>query len=231
MAGVAVIIPTLNEAEAIGAVIAELPKDVVNEIIVADSGSTDGTQEAASLAGARVLDVRERGYGRACAAAAAAASPECDIIVFMDGDGADRADLIGQLIAPLRAGTHDFVIASRVKELRERGSMSAHQVFAGHALGFAIGYLTGVHYTDMCAYRAIRRAALERLAMREMTYGWNIEMQFKVARLGMSVLELPLPYRCRAGGAPKVAGSLRGTVRASWRILAAFTRLAFTGGA
>jgi glycosyltransferase involved in cell wall biosynthesis len=231
MAGVAVIIPTLNEAEAIGAVIAELPKDVINEIIVADSGSTDGTQEAASLAGARVLDVRERGYGRACAAAAAAASPECDIIVFMDGDGADRADLIGQLIAPLRAGTHDFVIAARVKELREPGSMSPHQVFAGHALGFAIGYLTGVRYNDMCAYRAIRRAALERLAMREMTYGWNIEMQFKVARLGMSVLELPLPYRCRAGGAPKVAGSLRGTVRASWRILAAFTRLAFTGGA
>jgi len=140
--------------------------------------------------------------------------------------------LYAEFIAPSgHSGTHDFVIAARVKELRDPGSMSPHQVFAGHVFGFAIGCLTGVRYNDMCAYRAIRRATLERLAMREMTYGWNIEMQFKVARQGGRVLEVPLPYRCRAGGESKVAGSLRGTIRASWRILAAFTRVAFTGGA
>ena len=229
MTGIAVIIPTLNEVAAIGGVIGELPKDIVSDIIIADSGSTDGTQDAARRAGARVLDLRERGYGRACAAGVAAASPECDIIIFMDGDGADRGDLIAQLVAPLRAGGQDFVIAARVKRLREPGSMSPHQVFAGYLFGLAIFLFTGVRYTDMCAYRAINRAALKRLGMREMTYGWNIEMQFKAARQGLRVLELPMPYRCRAGGESKVAGSLRGTIRASWRILAAFTRVAFTG--
>ena len=229
MTGIAVIIPTLNEVAAIGGVIGELPKDIVSDIIIADSGSTDGTQDAARRAGARVLDLRERGYGRACAAGVAAASPECDIIIFMDGDGADRGDLIAQLVAPLRAGGQDFVIAARVKRLREPGAMSPHQVFAGYLFGLAIFLFTGVRYTDMCAYRAINRAALDRLGMREMTYGWNIEMQFKAARQGLRVLELPMPYRCRAGGESKVAGSLRGTIRASWRIFAAFTRVAFTG--
>jgi glycosyltransferase involved in cell wall biosynthesis len=227
--GVAVIIPTLNEVDAIARVIAELPKSVVHEVIVADSGSTDGTQDAARAAGAKVLDVRQRGYGRACAAAAAAADPACDIIVFMDGDGADRADLIDRLVAPIQNGARDFVIAARTRAGREAGSMSFHQVAAGHVLGFAIGVLTGVRYTDMCAFRAIRRDALARLGMREMTYGWNIEMQILAARQGLRVLEVPLPYRCRMGGESKVAGSLRGTIRASWRILATFMRVARSG--
>jgi glycosyltransferase involved in cell wall biosynthesis len=225
---VAVVIPTLNEAEAIGGVIREIPADVVADVIVADSGSTDGTPEVARAAGAWVLELDERGYGRACAAGAAAAGTACDIIVFMDGDGADRADLVTRLTGPISAGTHDFVIGTRVKALREPGSMSIHQVAAGHVLGFAIGLLTGARYTDMCAFRAIRRDALERLDMREMTYGWNIEMQMKAARQGLRVLEIPLPYRCRAGGESKVAGSLRGTLRASWRILAAFLRVALS---
>ncbi len=229
MPGVAVIIPTLNEVDAIARVIAELPKSVVREVIVADSGSTDGTQDAARAAGAIVLDVRQRGYGRACAAAAAAADPACDIIVFMDGDGADRADLIERLVAPIQNGARDFVIAARTRAGREPGSMSFHQVAAGHVLGFAIGVLTGVRYTDMCAFRAIRRDALARLSMREMTYGWNIEMQILAARQGLRVLEVPLPYRCRMGGESKVAGSLRGTIRASWRILATFMRVARSG--
>jgi glycosyltransferase involved in cell wall biosynthesis len=227
MPGITVIIPTLNEAAAIAQVIAELPRDIITEIIVADSGSTDGTPAIAQAAGAKILALAQRGYGRACAAAAAA-SPDCDILVFMDGDGADRADLIGQLTAPIRAGTHDFVLATRAKPLREPGSMSAHQIIAGHVLGYAIGLLTGVRYSDMCAFRAIRRENLARLGMREMTYGWNIEMQMQAARAGLRVLEIPLPYRRRAGGESKVAGSLRGTIRASWRILATFLRVAIS---
>ncbi len=228
MPGVTVVIPTLNEVEAIAKVIAGLPRSIVSEIIVADSGSADGTQAAARAAGARVLELKERGYGRACAAAAAAANPDCDIIVFMDGDGADRADMLGRLITPLRYGTHDFVIAARARHLREPGSMSIHQVAAGHILGFAIGVLTGTRYTDMCAFRAIRRHALEGLGMKEMTYGWNIEMQIEAARRGLRILEIPLPYRCRAGGESKVAGSVRGTIRASWRIVMTFIRVALS---
>jgi len=229
MPGVAVIIPTLNEVDAIGKVIAELPRSIVNEIIVADSGSTDGTQAAARAAGARVLELQVRGYGRACAQAAAQAAAGCDIIVFMDGDGADRADLLEQLVAPVQNGSQDFVIAARARRLREPGAMSFHQVAAGQALGFAIGLLTGVRYTDMCAFRAIRRDALNQLAMTEMTYGWNIEMQIKAAQHGLRILEIPLPYRCRAGGQSKVAGSIRGSIHASWRIVTTFIRVASYG--
>lgn len=229
MPGVAVVIPTLNEREAIGGVIAELPKSIVREVIVADSGSTDGTQAAARMAGARVLELEERGYGRACAAAAAMASEDCDIIVFMDGDGADRADLLEHLVAPIRSDEQDFVIAARAAPLREPRAMSMHQVAAGHVLGLAIAALTGVRYTDMCAFRAIRRNALNRLALKEMTYGWNIEMQIQAARHGLRILEMPLPYRRRAGGESKVAGSLRGTIRASWHIVMTFIRVASIG--
>ncbi len=225
MPGIAVIIPTLNEAEAIGAVIAEVPQHLGAKIIVADSGSTDGTQALARAAGASVLELSQRGYGRACSAGATAC-PDCGILVFMDGDGADRADLLLRLTEPIQSGDYDFVIAARARALREPGSMSLHQVIAGHVLGFCIFLLTGVRYTDMCAFRAIRRDAFDKLNMREMTYGWNIEMQMKAARAGLRILEIPLPYRCRAGGESKVAGSLRGTLRASSRIIATFLRVA-----
>ena len=173
--------------------------------------------------------MKEHGYGRACAAAAEAANPDCDIIVLMDGDGADRADMVERLIVPLQQGSHDFVIAARARQLREPHSMSVHQVAAGHILGFAIGMLTGMRYTDMCAFRAIRRDELKRLEMKEMTYGWNIEMQIKAAQRGLRVLEIPLPYRCRAGGKSKAADSVRGTIRASWRIVMTFVRVASSG--
>jgi glycosyltransferase involved in cell wall biosynthesis len=222
----AAVIPTLNESETIAAVIASLPRDIVRDIIVADSGSRDGTADIASAAGARVVSLTERGYGRACAAGAAAADPGCDIILFLDGDGADRADLAAMLLAPIQAGTHDFVIGSRVRGKREPGSMSWHQVLAGRLAGWIMSLLYGVRYTDMCAFRAIRRDALERLNMRETTYGWNIEMQMLAARAGLRILELPVPYRCRAGGQSKVAGSLSGSVKAAWRIALTVARVA-----
>jgi glycosyltransferase involved in cell wall biosynthesis len=222
---VAVVIPTLNEAAAIGTVICELPRDLVRQIFVADSGSTDGTQAIARAAGATVLDAG-RGYGRACAAGAAAANPGCGVVVFLDGDGADRGDLMHLIAGPVIAGEKDLVLASRTRGVREPGSMNWHQVMAGQVAGFGIGALYGVHYSDMCAYRAIRRDALVQLDMREMTYGWNIEMQMKAARARLRIMEVPLPYRCRLGGQSKVAGSLRGTVRAASRISATFLRVA-----
>jgi glycosyltransferase involved in cell wall biosynthesis len=223
---VAVVIPTLNEAATIAGVVREIPRALIREIIVADGGSSDATVEIACGAGARVISPGERGYGCACAAGAAAAAPECGTIVFMDGDGADRGDLVARLIDPVRQGTYDFVIASRTRGVRERGAMGWHQVALGYLAGRGIGLLYPVRYSDMCAYRAIRRDCLVRLDMREMTYGWNIEMQMKAARLGLRILEIPMPYRRRAGGTSKVAGSLRGSLRAGWRIAAAFLRVA-----
>jgi len=226
---VAAVIPTLNEAETIAGTIVLLPRDVVDEIIVADSASRDGTAAIAQAAGARVVPLAERGYGRACAAGVAAAGEGSDIILFLDGDGADRADLADVLVAPIRAGTHDFVLGSRVRGEREPGSMSWHQVAAGLFAGWLMSLLYGVRYTDMCAFRAIGREALARLDMRETTYGWNIEMQMKAARAGLRILEVPVPYRCRAGGSSKVAGTLGGSVRAAWRIVVTIARTALSG--
>ena len=221
---VAVVIPTFNEAELIGPVVAELPRAVVDRVIVVDGGSADGTPECARKAGAEVIGVG-RGYGLACLTGAQAAE-SADIIVFMDGDGADDPGAIAGLVEPIRAGEYDFVMASRAQGEREPGSMAAHQLLAGLVAGWLTGLLYGVRYTDMCAFRAIRRDTLLNLGMREMTYGWNLEMQMRVARAGLRVLEKPVAYRRRLGGESKVAGSLRGSIKAGLRIVTTFARVA-----
>lgn len=226
MAGprIAVAIPVLNEVESIGAVVSEIPRPVVARIIVADGGSSDGTEAAARRAGAEVI-AAGRGYGRACLAATLAAA-DADIMVFMDGDGADDPRHIADLAGPIADGSRDFVIGSRVRGRREAGSMGWHQIAAGLAAGWAMRAAYGVRYTDMCAFRAIRRDTLLGLGMREMTYGWNLEMQMRAARKALRVEEIPVPCRQRIGGMSKVAGSLSGTIRAGSRIVATFARVA-----
>ena len=222
--GVTVVIPVWNEEEAIGAVIDRISRDEVDEIIVADGGSKDRTVAVAGAKGARVIEPG-RGYGRACFEGAKAAGQGCWIVVIMDGDGSDFPEELPRLVAPIRAGTHDFVIASRARGEREPGAMAWHQLASGRIIGAAVGALYGFRYTDMCAFRAIRRDALMALDMREMTYGWNLEMQMKAARSRLRILEIPVPYAVRAGGASKVAGSLRGSLKAGSRILLTFARV------
>jgi glycosyltransferase involved in cell wall biosynthesis len=224
---VSVVIPTLNEAGTIGDVVREIPRAFAGDVVVADSGSRDGTDRIARAAGARVIDAG-RGYGRACARGVEAADPTSRVIVFMDGDGADRGDLIERVAGPVLAGERDFVLASRTRGEREAGAMLWHQVLAGRLAGWGIGALYGASYSDMCAFRAIDRAALGALNLRETTYGWNIEMQMQAARAGLRIAEVPLPYRRRAAGDSKVAGSLGGTLRAGSRIVATFLRVAAT---
>ena len=225
MEPVSIVIPTFNEVDSIGHVLREFPLAYRADLIVSDGGSTDGTQAAARAAGARVIDAG-RGYGRACAMGAAAAIPSSTVVVFLDGDGADRGDLVAEIAGPVLAGDKDFVLATRTMGEREKGAMNWHQVLAGRMAGMGMGSLYGVTYTDMCAFRAIRRTALHDLAMSEMTYGWNIEMQMKAARARLRIAEIPLPYRCRIGGHSKVAGSMRGTLKAGSRIISTFVRVA-----
>jgi glycosyltransferase involved in cell wall biosynthesis len=221
---IAAVIPTFNEEASIGGVVGALPRDLVARVIVVDGGSRDATAEQARIAGAEVIVVG-RGYGRACLAGAAAAD-DADIVVFMDGDGADDPASVSALVDPIRRGDFDFAIASRARGKRDPGSIGWHQLLAGRLAGVGTRLLYGVRYTDMCAFRAIRRDALLALGMREMTYGWNIEMQMRAARAGLRILEIPVPYHRRVGGTSKVAGNLTGSLRASARIVTTFVRVA-----
>ncbi len=221
---IVVVIPTLDEEASIGEVVRSIPRPLVRRVIVADGGSSDATVARAEAAGADVI-AAGRGYGRACGTATVAAD-DAAIVVFMDGDGADDPQGIAALVEPIRSGRYDFVIGSRARGQREPGSIAWHQIAAGHLAGLGTRLLYGVRYTDMCAFRAIRRDALLGLGMREETYGWNIEMQMRAARAGLRILEVPVDYRRRSGGSSKVAGSLRGTLRAGSRIAATFVRVA-----
>ena len=229
LTGVCVVIPVLNEEASIGGVIERIPRDAVDEIIIADGGSKDCTVEIAKAKGARVLHAG-KGYGRACLAGAAAASERSHIIVYMDGDGSDFPEELPKLVAPIAESACDFVIASRARGRREPGSMAWHQLASGWLIGAAVGLLYGFRYTDMCAFRAIRRDALLALGMRELTYGWNLEMQMKAARQGLRIREFPVPYSRRGGGRSKVAGSFYGSLRAGSRILLTLGRVALKLG-
>jgi glycosyltransferase involved in cell wall biosynthesis len=228
---IAAIIPVLDEEGAIGPVIAAMPREWVDEVIVVDGGSRDTTVAVASGAGARVIVEPARGYGRACAGGAAAAVEHgAEILIFLDGDGSDRPQEIPRLVQPILDGKSDFVIGSRIRGVRQEGSMGAHQALAGYLIGAAIGLLYGTRYTDMCAFRAIRADALARLGMSEMTYGWNLEMQMRAARAPLRILELPVPHGRRLAGHSKVAGTFRGTLKAGSRIVATFARIACERG-
>ena len=223
---IVVVIPALNEAEAIGDVVRSIPV-FVDRVIVVDNGSNDGTADRAREAGAIVVNQPVRGYGRACRAGTnAALKAGADVIVFIDGDGSDCPEFMEALVKPILRDEYDFVIGSRVRGEREPGSLTFAQVFAGRLAGWMLGLCYGVKFTDMSPFRAIRRAVLEALPMREETYGWNLEMQMLVARAKVRILETPVNHRRRQGGVSKVSGTIRGTLLAGTRIISTFVRIA-----
>ncbi len=223
---VSVIIAALNEEAAIGKVIDAVPRNLVNEIIVVDNGSTDQTAGVARAAGARVVIEPVRGYGRAFRVGLRSISTDCEILVFIDGDGSDCPEQMDRLVKPISDGDYDFVIGSRTRGQRERGSMNFHQVLAGYMIGFLLRIFYGVQSTDMGPFRAIRRETLEALGLREETYGWPLEMQMRAARAKVRTLEVPVDYKRRAGGKSKIAGTVRGSILAATRILTTFARIA-----
>lgn len=224
---VGVIIPCLNEESAIGSCVAAVLAGGVGEIIVVDGQSIDRTAERAVAAGAKVIVEPARGYGRAMLSGLAALAPTSTIVLFIDGDGSDRPDMIPEVLEPIESGRADFVLGSRLRGERERGSLGTSQIVAGHLAGFLIRLLYGVRFTDMSPFRAIRRDVLDNLGMAETTFGWNLEMQMRVAAAGLRVIEVPVGQRRRVGGISKVSGDWRNAVRATVVLVQSFTRLAW----
>jgi glycosyltransferase involved in cell wall biosynthesis len=225
---VSVVIPCLDEEAAIGGVVRDVLAEGVDEVVVVDNGSRDATADRAREAGARVIGEPRRGYGRACAAGVAGVSPDAEIVCFLDGDGSDVPAFLAAVVGPVARGEADFVMGSRIAGVREPGSMTPQQIVAGRLAGVLLRAVYGVSATDMSPFRAIRADRLRRLGMRETTYGWNLEMQMRVAAAGLRTLEVPVDHRRRRGGVSKVSGNLTAGVRAGWKIATVFLRLAFS---
>jgi glycosyltransferase involved in cell wall biosynthesis len=223
---VSVVVPCLDEEEPIAGVVRELLAEGVDEVIVVDNGSTDATAANARLAGARVVGELRRGYGRACAAGVAAIRPDAAIVCFLDGDGSDVPRFLPDVIGPVARGEADFVMGSRLQGKREADSMTPQQLVAGRLAGLLMRLVYGVAFTDMSPFRAIRVTELRRLQMSETTYGWNLEMQMRVAAAGLRIREVPVDHRCRRGGVSKVSGNLRAGLSATFKIATTFLRLA-----
>jgi glycosyltransferase involved in cell wall biosynthesis len=214
---VSVIIPTHNEAQAIGRVLNDLPSGLVNEVLVVDSNSTDGTPEIARKLGARVVHEPRRGYGRACLTGLASANAP-DVVVFLDGDYSDRPSELPILLAPIIDGTADITLGSRLGTQNNSRAMPWHAALGNRLAALLITRLYGVRITDLGPFRAGRADALRRLGLQETTYGWAVEMILKGALRGFHIVEVPVSYYPRIGKS-KISGTLKGTVGAGWFIL------------
>jgi len=223
---VSAVIPCLDEEAAIAAVVKALLSHGTAEVIVVDGGSRDRTASRAAEAGARVIVEPRPGYGRAIQAGIAAVRQDAEIILFLDGDGSDPAELAPALVAPIAAGQAVFVAGSRVRGAREPGSLSLPQVAAARIGSLLLRLVYGARFTDLSPFRAIRRDALERLGMRDLSYGWNLEMLMRVAAARLPAREIPVGQRRRVGGQSKVSGHPAAALRAAWVLATTFLRLA-----
>jgi glycosyltransferase involved in cell wall biosynthesis len=222
---ISVIIPTYNEAEAIGRVLLDLPRDVATEVIVVDSNSTDGTPEIAARMAARVFQEPRRGYGRACLTGLAnAQSP--DVVVFLDGDYSDRPSELPLLVAPIIEGRADITIGSRLGSGRNSRALPWHQAFGNRLAAAMIRLLYGVKISDLGPFRAGRAEVLRALMLEETTYGWAVEIILKGAIAGFRIVEVPVSYHPRIGKS-KISGTIKGTLGAAWFILSRIVRYYF----
>jgi glycosyltransferase involved in cell wall biosynthesis len=217
---ITVIIPALNEAPSIAGVVRSLREQgaaSLHDIIVVDNGSTDATAAQARRAGATVVREERRGYGFACRAGVLAAT-DAEVIVLLDGDAADDPQDLPRVLEPLLGNEADLVVGSRARGSRERGSMTPQQVLGNRLAAFLMSLLYGVEVSDLGPFRAVRRRDLLALEMREMGYGWSVEMMVKAARAGYRYHEVPVRYHRRIG-VSKVGGTLKGSLKAGWSIL------------
>jgi len=220
---VSVIIPALNEQDSIGLVIRDIPKHLVNEIIVVDNGSTDRTWEVAQNAGVRVVSENRRGYGAACLRGIASARNP-DIIVFMDGDYSDYPEEMEQIISPILNGEADLVMGSRMEGTKSMKALPPHAYWGNRLATRLIDLIYHHRFNDLGPFRAIRASRLRELGMEDKNYGWTVEMQVKALKRGLRVAEVPVRYRKRLGKS-KVSGSWSGSIKAGFKIIATILEL------
>lgn len=214
------IIPAYNEADSIGLVVRDVPREWVRQIIVVNNNSNDDTVAVAQAAGATVLTEQRRGYGQACLTGLdyVRQNGGCDIVVFLDGDYSDYPQEMGTILQPILNGQADMVIGCRTKANREPGSMTPQQVFGNWLAVLLIRLLFKHRYTDLGPFRAITWTALEKINMQDTNYGWTVEMQVKALKLGLRCVDVPVHYRRRIG-VSKVSGTVKGTIMAGYKII------------
>lgn len=218
---VAIVIPALNEEQALPGVLRDLARLRPGQVVVVDNGSTDGTAQVAREHGATVVTEPRRGYGSACLAGLAWLSEDApDVVVILDADGSDDVDDLPLLLRPILKGDADMVLGERVS-LAERGALLPNQRFGNALATHLIRRWTGWTYMDMGPFRALRWDAMQSLHMTDTAYGWNVEMQMKAVQAGLRIQEIPVRYRTRGGGRSKISGTIKGTLKAGVGILRA----------
>ncbi|MBI5283153.1 MAG: glycosyltransferase [Candidatus Solibacter usitatus] len=222
---VTLVIPALNEEPVLSRTLMALPPGLFQQVIVADNGSSDSTAAVALQHGATVVFEPRRGYGGACLKALAALPPDTAIVVFLQADGSEDPAETRLLLQPIVDGRAALVLGSRTLGRAEAGALLPHQAFGNLVATTFIRLLYGHRYSDLGPFRAITVDALRRLHMRDRNYGWTVEMQVRALEERISVLEVPVTYRCRAAGVNKVSGNLRASLRAGWVILTTILRL------
>lgn len=221
MPSIRVIIPAFNEENAVGKVIDEIPKEIIDEVIVVNNNSNDQTKVVAKKHGATVLDEPIQGYGRACLKGIDYVNkifPNTDIIVFLDADYSDFPQEMKQVVQPILDQNIDLVIGSRKLGEKQKSSMTPQQVFGNWLATFLIEKIYKIKYTDLGPFRAIKLPVLNALNMQDKTYGWTVEMQVKAAKQKFNSIEVPVNYKVRIGKS-KVSGTLKGTVLAGYKII------------
>jgi len=225
---IAIVIPALNEEDALRHLLPEIPQTFARWVIVVDNGSTDETASVAQSAGAVVVKEAQRGYGRACLSGfQKACELGAELVIFMDGDGSDDPADLTLMLKPIWEGRADFVVGSRVSKNAEPGAVPPQARLGNWLVSGLIRLRLGTHVHDIGSFRALPCSVLETLEMREMTYGWPVEMVVKAARAGYRIAEVPLHYRLRSHGRSKVAGTIKGSVKAAYFMLK--TTLRYTG--
>ncbi len=215
---VAVVIPALNEAESLDALLPLLTSQGLGQVLVCDNGSSDATRDVTEVRGGQWVYEPKRGYGAACFAGLQRLVPSSEIVVFMDADMSDDPALLPALVEPIAGDECDLVLGARVADRRETGSTTFAQRFANWVFPALIQWGWGHRYNDLGPFRAIRRSSLEAMDMQDRAFGWTIEMQIRAVELGLRIREIPVPYRKRRRGTSKISGTVAGVLRAAYWI-------------